>query len=60
MPASAEIQVSVSATEVPQYRRLVDFFQEVEDLGRVNADEELLELVGEAKSDLLALGKSHG
>ena len=58
--ASRELTVNISATEVPQYRRLVDFLYEIENLGRVNADEEIQALVAAAREDLAALGSSRG
>jgi hypothetical protein len=43
----------VSVTEVPQFRRLVEFLEAVENVGRINADDELQELVEECREDLL-------
>ena len=50
-PASATVEVSL--TEVPAYRRLVTFLQDIESLGRVNADEEIQGLVEECHADLV-------
>lgn len=47
-----ECVVYVSCTELPQFRRLAEFLQEAEDLGRVNADEELLALVERCRDQL--------
>lgn len=51
--ASRSIKVAVSVTETRQFRRLVQLLDDVENLARVNADEELGELVEDARADLL-------
>ena len=45
--------MTVSMTEVPQYRRLVRFIMDIEDYARLTADEDLANLVMDLRSDLL-------
>ena len=47
--------IFVSFTETRQFQRLVEFLREIDDLARVNADEELRELVERCLADLLAM-----
>ena len=48
------IVVQVSATDIPQFQRLVWLLEQTESLGRVNGDEELLALVDACRDDLVA------
>jgi hypothetical protein len=53
MPATAHIEVT--ATELPQFRRLVRFLEDMDSLGRVNGDEEIQALAQECRDDLVAM-----
>jgi hypothetical protein len=50
---SRSVSVHISLTERPQFRRLVRFLEEMESLGRINADEEIQGMVDECRADLL-------
>jgi len=49
------VDVSVSVTELPQFRRLVQFVSEVEEYAEFRQDEELDALAQAAKADLLEM-----
>jgi hypothetical protein len=51
----ARHKVEVSATEVPQFRRLVEFLHDVEIHAVAFNDDDLLELVHETRDDLLVM-----
>ena len=48
-------KLTISLTETPHFRRLVDFLEDVDSYARIVADEDLAEIVTEARSDLLGL-----
>jgi hypothetical protein len=52
---NGDITVTVSATEVKQYRRLVDLLEALEELIDDRDDPELAALVDDARADLLDL-----
>jgi len=51
----ASARVEVSATDFPQFRRLVDFLHEMEDYARLTADEDLAGRVETVRADLRAI-----
>lgn len=53
MATGRTVQVNVSLSEAPAFRRLVQFLEDVESHGRIHADEEVQGLVDECRSDLL-------
>lgn len=53
MPATARVEVT--ATELPQFRRLVRFLEDMDSLRRVNGDEEVQALAQECRDDLIAM-----
>ncbi|HEY3491566.1 MAG TPA: hypothetical protein VGK43_01355 [Solirubrobacterales bacterium] len=52
MAATGRVEITI--TELPQFRRLVRFFQDIESLGWINGDDEIQALVNECQEDLLA------
>jgi hypothetical protein len=55
----ASTRVTVSATDFPQYRRLVDFLHDVEGYARLTADDDLAARAEAVWADLRAM-KSAG
>lgn len=51
----ASARIEVSATDFPQFRRLVDFLHEMEDYARLTADEDLAGRVEGVWADLRAM-----
>lgn len=47
--------LTVTFTELPHFHRLVAFLEEADELGEVNADEELREAVARCRADLAKL-----
>lgn len=50
-----KLEGKVSATEVPQYRRLAEFYAEVERYADSEGDTRLREIVDECRRDLLRM-----
>lgn len=57
--ANPSHRISVSATEIPHFRRLVDFVTEVSVHADATDDDELREIVRQCRIDLLTLA-THG
>jgi hypothetical protein len=53
--ASREIRAVVDLIGKPQFARLVEFLNEVEDYARLTADDELREKVARARDDLAGM-----
>lgn len=47
------VTVNFSLTETRQFRRLVDFLVDMDSLARINADDEIRDLVDKCRADLL-------
>jgi uncharacterized glyoxalase superfamily metalloenzyme YdcJ len=56
--AVREVRFSVSVTEVPQFRRLVEFVADVEGYARLAYDHDLMRMVEELREDLRDLRAS--
>lgn len=41
---------TITVTEIPQFRRLVQFLEDMDSLGRVNADEEIQGMVEDCRA----------
>ena len=51
------VQVEVSMTEAPHFRRLVELLHDVESHARVTADEDLTEITERCRADLAELSR---
>jgi hypothetical protein len=55
MASRRELNIHMSFTEMPQFRRLVEFIDEVEDYARLTADEDLSDRVRHLRAELLEM-----
>jgi len=51
-------RIEISLTEMPHFRRLIEFMESVERYARLYADDELEEIVESARDDLLGMSSA--